>query len=915
MRVPLLLVGSAVLFLGWLTHREATPPRLELRPEYPDEATQWRLLSLRDERGQVPQNALVDAKQRMGAAPAAGMAGGFDSARWVAFGPGNVGGRVRAIATHPNEPDTLLAGSVSGGIWRSTDSGQNWAPVHDLMTNLAVTSIVRKPGNPQEVYAATGEAFGNADGIQGAGVFKSTDGGLTWAQLASTANSEFLWVSRLAFAADGSALLAATKLVTGNACLWRSTDGGSSWTPVHHPRVIPALSFDVAFHPSNPQVAVAHVRDHDGTAWFNDVLYSTDGGQTWQGSTGARAAGFDSRIELAWHGGYTGAGNGCVYALQNVSGGTLLVSTDGGANFAVVSTPPQRLLGSQGVYANALWVDPSVANATLADDTIVAGGLDLWRSRDGGATFTQISDWRRVPNPGDSAHADHHAIVPSANYGVGTNRSVYFGNDGGVAFAGQIYTTAVASGWTSRNRFLEITQFYGAAQAARPTLPTARAVIGGTQDNGTLKYSQLTGSNGWVEVGGGDGGFCAADPIDPDLFYGEYVRAQVYRSTNAGTGVEYICGLRPDGTWKPYPYLIIEAGGARSNFIAPFVIDPHDRDRMLVGCSIVWRSNDCRTPNTTDAGPTWGGMGGPPSATPISAIAIDPFTPNNILVGNNVGAVYRTLNGTSQAPTWVQIGAGTLPGRMVTRITMDPDRPGRVLVTYGGFAANNLWVSNDLGGTWSPFTPAVGTPPVPVPVRDVEVHPRNAAWLYAATEVGLLVSEDAGATWTAAATPARVSIDEMFWSDGYLYLATHGRGMFRQTPFPPTSSQVGQGCLLHGAAGGPSLSTTLPIIGAPFSVIFGGAQPFGIAAAFASLPAVPPVPISPNCLLYVDPTLMLSLATLPLNAAGAGSFTFNIPRDPNFVGRTLALQGAVVTLALAVYLTNGVHATLGFVNG
>ena len=224
------------------------------KPDHPGEAVAFRNLQLQDENGVIPAGALLAASQQvrqMRAAsaanppPAAGLAPGG----WQWIGPGNIGGRVRSIVIHPTEPNRMWAGSVSGGIWSSADAGATWAPVDDFMANLAVSTLALDPANPSVLYAGTGEGFYNADSIRGAGVFKSTDGGLTWPQLPATANPDWYYVNRLAIhPANSQIVLAAT-----GSGLWRTTNGGAAWAPV----LATGQAKDVDFHPTNGNLAVA----------------------------------------------------------------------------------------------------------------------------------------------------------------------------------------------------------------------------------------------------------------------------------------------------------------------------------------------------------------------------------------------------------------------------------------------------------------------------------------------------------------------------------------------------------------------------------------------------------------------------------------------------------------------------------
>ncbi len=245
-RYPLL---AFVLALTVATLPQQAAPDAEVEEhkrgfDQPDEAMRWILMGQRDEFGNIDPNGLLRAKTQMDAMRARqarawaalgpGVAppslGGINNNSWTWIGPGNIGGRTRAIAINPSDPTNILIGSVGGGIWRTFDSGANWQVVDDFMANLAVTSILFKPGDPSTLFAATGEGFFNSDAIRGLGVFRSTDGGTNWSQLGATNNSDFHYTVRLAFSADGNTLLAATR--TG---IFRSTDNGDSWNQAAAP--------------------------------------------------------------------------------------------------------------------------------------------------------------------------------------------------------------------------------------------------------------------------------------------------------------------------------------------------------------------------------------------------------------------------------------------------------------------------------------------------------------------------------------------------------------------------------------------------------------------------------------------------------------------------------------------------------
>jgi photosystem II stability/assembly factor-like uncharacterized protein len=563
-------------------------------------------------------------------------------------------------------------------------------------------------------------------------------------------------VNRLAISpSNNQTLLAATR-----SGIWRSTDSGSTWSQKLAKTDNVGL-LQVAFDPSDGNKAVA-------SGNYGQAYYSTDGGSTWTAASKPwGTSSWDTRVELA----YAPSSPSTVYASVNQGGGQIYKSTDGGHTYSLATTSSYNYLGSQGWYDNVIWVDPTNAN------TLVVGGIDLWRSTDGGATLTKISQWFSAPN---SAHADQHAIVAQPGYNGTTNKTVLFGNDGGIYKAQDISTVSLTSGWQELNNQLGVTQFYGGAGNT-----TSGVVVGGAQDNGSLTNTGNT--EGWGTMFGGDGGFSAADPNNQNYFYGEYVYANVHRSSNGGTSSDYISGQYWNGvqwTWKSAPYVIPDARDSKALFIAPFVLDPNNSNTMLVGGQSLWRTNDVKTSNTNSSGPSWAsikGSVGTAYSDNISAIAVAPGNSDVIWVGYANGNVYKTTNGTSTSPTWTRMDLGTpnLPDRYVGRLTIDPTDSNKVYATFGRYSSNNVYKTTDGGSTWSDITGS-GTTGLPdAPVRSLAVHPDNSNWLYVGTEVGVFASEDGGSTWSLPTDgPANVSVDELFWMGKKLVAVTHGRGMF-----------------------------------------------------------------------------------------------------------------------------------------
>ena len=312
-------------------------------------------------------------------------------------------------------------------------------------------------------------------------------------------------------------------------------------------------------------------------------------------------------------------------------------------------------------------------------------------------------------------------------------------------------------------------------------------IVGGAQDNGTL--SQRPGGSGWVTFNGGDGGAVASDPSDPRLYYGEYVHGQVFRNDVGAAherGSEPICGRSwgPGGwSWKQPPYRIEDAKSDESEFIAPFVLDPGEPRRLLVGGRSLWRTNDARAANTSKRGPKWAAIKAPIGSdhwSNITAVHVSRSSSDRVVVGHKGGEVYLSRNGTANKPRWRRIddlGSNPIGARRpCLGLLVHPNEPDLVYATFGGYRTGNLWSFDVAAEQWTNLAEAVPA----APIRAIAVHPQRDQWLYLATEVGLVVSEDGGRTWTAGnAGPANVSCHDLFWMGNDLVVVTHGRGIFR----------------------------------------------------------------------------------------------------------------------------------------
>ena len=702
------------------------------RPDNPGGWAHYRHMQLAsDKKGTIAPDGLFKAHKARrkivakstAASSQSGLAG-IGPSQWTWIGPGNQGGRIRAILIHPTTSSTLWVGSAGGGIWKSVDSGASWAPVQDFMANLAVTSLGMAANTPSVMYAATGEGFFNFDALRGSGIFKSSDSGVTWSRLAATdpaSNADWYYVNRIATHPTASGEL----LAVTNGGIYRSVTSGSAWTKTSTYGNITDVQF--ALDNSNRVLA---------SGGSGPVLYSSDSGATWTASN----LNLSARVEIAF-----GSG-GVAFAVADQNSGTIYKSLNYGATWSLVSTLGH--LSGQGWYANTIWVDPSNNN------NLIVGGLDLWRSSNGGASFAQISNWQYGGQYGPSAHADHHAIVSVPEYNGSSKKAIYFGNDGGLYRADDV--TAVdqyGTGWINLNHGLGVTQFFGGAGHDGVN----GRIVGGTQDNGDLYYPG-TGTD-WGLLSGGDGGESAIDPTDGNYTYGEYTYLDIHRATN-GTGPAQDITYGLSDANDPYNAL----------FIAPFEIDKATPTTMWAGGTHLWR-----TTNLKGATPTWSSIY---SANDyISEIALGSST--NLWFGTTSGNVYKSINATASSPTFSLRNSGLPAWRAVLSLAVDKVSNDTVYAGFGGFESNNLWKTINGGTSWASVSAALPA----VPVYAIETQPGNPNRVYIGTEIGIFSSEDAGSTWSATNDgPANVAVFDLFWLNAQTLVAvTHGRGMFKTT--------------------------------------------------------------------------------------------------------------------------------------
>jgi photosystem II stability/assembly factor-like uncharacterized protein len=809
---PLVGLMFVIPWSGWSGAHEGVPPdgatarrvveaRLDGKVErtHPQTGPDRAAAFLRRQRipldgDEVPMQAFYERFQEIKAREAArrgSLPGGIQN--WRAIGPGNIGGRTRAIAIDPVNPDKMFAAGVSGGIWRSFDGGSSWTPVDDMMLNLAVCTIVIDPTNPDVIYAGTGEGYGNQIFVPGLGIFKSTDGGQTFDQLPSTSplvTGAFTYVNKLSISPnDPTRLYAATRYG-----MYRSLDGGGSWDVVlGNPFYVsaPFMSngctlgcLDVAVRTdSDPDVIFAAF----GSQQADGLFRSDDGGDTWVGYTTpsyqgrmtiAIAPTDNDRIYLGM------ADNGGLSGWGRIAG---LFRSDDGITFAYAQDPEHKFtpwlfsyasiatgcltgypIYSQGWYDQAIAVDPA------DPDKLFLGGIDQYRSDDAGYTFgmTGYLFFREEePSYPHYIHVDQHTIVFHPDYDGVTNQTMFVGNDGGLwktenaraASTQEECPIAASPGpppevvWESLNNGYAVTQFYHGAVAK-----TADVFIAGAQDNGTSRVGSTTTPNDWAEIYGGDGGYVAIDHTDDDVVYVEIQGfPTMVKSIDGGeTFVDATGGITDtDGL-----------------FITPFAMDPSDPLVLWTGGSRPWRTTNGAA-SWTPAGPDI------PAGSQISAVAIAPGDGNVVYLGFSNGYVARTTDGLAGSPTWSLISAGLPVGGWVSSVAVDPVNPEVAYTTYSTAGVQHIFRTADGGGSWTSIDGVSATGIPDIPVHWIAVRPDNSAQLYAGTEFGVFATDDTGTTWAPANTGlANTVVESLEFQDPNTLVAfTFGRGVFVAT--------------------------------------------------------------------------------------------------------------------------------------
>jgi photosystem II stability/assembly factor-like uncharacterized protein len=655
---------------------------------------------------------------------------------------GVVSARITAIAVSPANPQIVLIGTPAGGILRSTDGGAHFTPVSDDQVDLAVGSIAFAPSQPNIVYAG----MGDKDGYSGTGVLKSVDAGQTWTHVTSpTAGIPEAGIIRRVivhptdanrvYVAQMSKLSGNIKLNSG---VYVSPDGGLSWQQLFSGGVS-----DVALQPGNPQTIYCALLLPQNPG----VYKSTDGGSTWnvvyQSPYMLGSKPYATDLYL----GTTPADPQRLYLFNGnitIPDIRVEVSMDAGATWT--NKGAAGVDQGQFGYNSFLTVDPQNAN------TVYIGTRDVYRSTNGGTTWTNLTDnWTLDSFNYAVYHPDHaytHTDMQAFALAPNDPNTFYVGNDGGLA-----KTTDGGSNYQSLNETLSLAQIVG--YALHPTDPTVS--LAGTQDNGPQRRD---GTTRWRTIDDGDGGRVLFDPFDPTIFYTSIQYGALAR-WHEGDRVGKVVGSAT----------LYGATDGRIGFYPPIVNNGIDQ-KLYVGTT--------RLHISVDRGDTWTTPGGnlrlgKTMSDLVNAIGVARANTNVIYTGSMAGVA---MVSTDEGHTWTNITAG-LPNRAIESIAVDPTNPALAYLSVSGYGTGHVFKTTNMGAQW---TDVSGNLPN-IPTNDLLVDLRNPQTIYAATDIGVFRSTTGGNSWETfnQGMPPTVVTAFAQQPSGRIHAATYGRGAYELT--------------------------------------------------------------------------------------------------------------------------------------
>ncbi|MEO8666074.1 MAG: T9SS type A sorting domain-containing protein [Ignavibacteria bacterium] len=670
---------------------------------------------------------------------------------WEAIGPLNIGGRTLSIAINPVNGNTIYAGSASGGLWKSYTGGVGetaWENVPTGFPVLGVSSIAISHADTNIIYIGTGEVYGyqNANGgmvdritrgSYGIGILKTTNNGLSWTK-------------SLDWSYDQSRGVQIVKINPLNSnVVWAGTtegtyvsyNAGANWNLINNTIMVTDIAIN---HLDTGTVFIAC--GNLGSSG-NGIYRTTNSGSNWERLTNGLPGFYGGKVLLSM---YQSSPNvifaSIGFGFQNISPTQLCRSVDNGNSWITLSD--FNYATYQGWYSHFVGVDP------LDSGTVLVGGIDIFKSTDGGRTLSNRSFWNigyfgRTPiggpeGPPNYSHADHHVIV----YDPFDHNKVYFGNDGGV-----FRSTDGGETFEACNGGYQTAQLYQGFSSAKDDSLFA---LGGMQDNGSGIYD---GQQAWIKIIGGDGCWTGINGRNKDTIYGSYQFLNMLSSINGGAGF----------------YTMGPSTGYSTAFVAPFILGNVNPQIIYAGRSVVFK--------TTNAGELWeltNGGAALDGSNPVFTMTISK-TDDDVLYAATAplfsrARLFKTVNG---GQTWSDI-TGILPDRFISDVAIDQANENNVYCTVSGFGSSHLFKSTNGGISW--IDNNNGLPDVPTSA--VIVDPFNNDHIYIGNDLGVYISTTAGANWsefqtgiTDVAAVYDLSISE---SNRKIRAVTHGKGVFER---------------------------------------------------------------------------------------------------------------------------------------
>ncbi len=689
---------------------------------------------------------------------------------WRNIGPDR-GGRSLAVAGSSMRPNEYYFGAVGGGVWKTTDGGTTWKPVTDgKIKSSSVGALAIAPSNPDVVYVGMGETELRGNVMQGDGVYKSADGGKTWAHM-GLENTQA--ISRIRVDATNADLVYAAVLghpygPSQERGVYRSRDGGKTWKKILYENDR-AGAEDLSIDPRNPQIMFATIWDVYRTPWSlssggpaSHLYKSTDGGDTWKDITRnpGLPSGIDGKIGVA-----ISADSNRIYTIVENENGGIFRSEDGGATWMRVSD--DRNVRQRAFYYSRITADPR------DKDVIYITNVRFYRSADGGKTFKSI----RQP------HGDNHDLwIDPAN-----NHRMVEANDGGGTVSVDYGET-----WTAQN--YPTAQLYHVAT----TTDVPYQICGAQQDNTTVCVAGKGGRNfhnpaqpqgEWMyAVGGGESGYIAPDPKDANIFFAGSQGAMLTRYD------------RRDGQERdiqPYPFFFSGQSAStmkeRWQWTFPIVFDPLSSNTMYCSSQHLFKTTDggsswtIISPDLTLADPkTLGDSGGPITKdqngpeiyATIFSIAPSRLEEGTIWTGSDDGLAFITRD---SGKNWAKVTPQGLPTySRIGMIDASWHKPGTAYLAANRYQMDDrapyIFKTEDYGAHWTKIVTGLPADDFVRVVREDRVRP---GLLYAGTEHSVYVSDDDGAQWRSLAyNLPDTQVADIAVEKQDLVIATHGRSFY-----------------------------------------------------------------------------------------------------------------------------------------